>query len=220
MPRPPESPPGPGAGSDAEALRSALSEAALRLGRRVRLRAVPLGPGPVAREARARLRRGLVRELEGLFGAGSAPPGLEEPGGRPRHPGAAVSLSHCPSLGAVLISPGAGAPVGLDVELAARARGRAVRRVSTAAEARDAPLEALLWPAKEAAVKSAPPGFRALLPRCAVSGWRPLPVPGAWSFRYSLGAPPGGAPPGGGAPSGEGVAALRRSLVGACAFLS
>ena len=75
-------------------------------------------------------------------------------------------------MGGFLFSVGDDTSPGLDIEQADRVSWRIVSRVSQEGETSQAPHPALLWSAKEAAVKSLPPG--ALLSRVKILRWKRL----------------------------------------------
>lgn len=117
----------------------------------------PFNPPGVTWEKRVELRKILVKELESF----PSPLPQEErkvlltPGGPPRASHIAISLSHCPSLGGFIFSLDKNISLGLDIEKVERV-GKTVERLSDHQEVVEAPNNALLWAAKESALKSVP----------------------------------------------------------------
>ena len=110
---------------------------------------------------------------------------LLQPGRPPQMAGMSISLSHCPLMGGFIFSTGADTSLGLDIEQSDRVRWPAVARVSREEEVREAPHPSLLWCAKEAAVKSLPPGT--LMGHITVSHWHPWKEGYRFSFHHGDG---------------------------------
>ncbi len=110
--------------------------------------------GPPNYKVRLQLRQSLVSQLEKQTILGVYRQPLLTPGGPPKGPGMAISISHCRILAGFIFEYSPNIFLGLDIEQKSRITKRVVNRVSNKEEIISAPSLALLWGAKEAAFKT------------------------------------------------------------------
>ena len=113
---------------------------------------------------------------------------LLKPGKNLKNPLAAISISHCPSLGGFIFSFDKGFFLGLDVELAYRLTDKLLSRISTKEELKMAPGAAFLWTAKEAGFKCASSLEKAtklLISQCLISQWQRI-EPESYCFHFQM----------------------------------
>ena len=114
-------------------------------------------------EERLKLREVLSSHLEKVVDLGADKKKLLMPGKRPWADLASISISHCKVLGGFIFSLKSSISIGLDIEQINRVKPGLVNRLSQIEEVQQAPTDALLWAAKEAAFKCIPPDNDSLL---------------------------------------------------------
>ncbi len=109
-------------------------------------------------QERLKLRKILSNHLEKVVHLGADRKKLLMPGKRPWADLASISISHCKILGGFIFSLKLNISVGLDIEQIVRVKPGLIDRLSQVEEVQQAPVNALLWVAKEASFKCIPPG--------------------------------------------------------------
>ena len=110
---------------------------------------------------------------------------LLTPGEKPYHPSASISISHCKILGGFIVSFDPQTLIGLDIEEILRVKLTLTNRISQKEEITEAPQIALLWVAKESALKCIPQKEHKsfLISQIFISNWN-LIAPKAYSFCF------------------------------------
>ena len=139
--------------------------------------------GPTLQE-RQRLRAILLNHLERSIPLSKKNKSeLSTPGRKPQIPSVSISISHCKVLGGFVFSTDSNVSIGLDLEEAKRVKPSVITHICQKKEVQQAPMNALLWVAKESSFKCLPSNPGQFLSHVCILNWQIL-QSNAYSFCF------------------------------------